>query len=156
MTAQGGTGTNSAYRRLPDSFDPRAAFIFEGIGDDEVIGDFDTLNLGWGAAGYEVDRADPALGTPDHALVVATATDFDDSFHHVVEEVMHMNSEQTGTTNDQVRADMVLFEYPNGGAVFTTGSIAWSACLSHNDYDNNVSRITANVLRKFASDDPLP
>ncbi|MYB43358.1 MAG: LamG domain-containing protein [Acidimicrobiia bacterium] len=156
MTAQGGSGINSAYRRLPDSFDPRAAFIFEGIGDDELIGDFDTLNLGWGAAGYEMDRADPALGTPDHALVVATATDFDDSFHHVVEEVMHMNSEQTGTTNDQVRADMVLFEYPNGGAVFTTGSIAWSACLSHNDYDNNVSLITANVLRKFASDDPLP
>ena len=156
MTAQGGSGINSAYRRLPDSFDPRAAFIFEGIGDDELIGDFDTLNLGWGAAGYEMDRADPALGTPDHALVVATATDFDDSFHHVVEEVMHMNSEQTGTTNDQVRADMVLFEYPNGGAVFTTGSIAWSACLSYNDYDNNVSLITANVLRKFASDDPLP
>ena len=156
MTAQGGSGINSAYRRLPDSFDPRAAFIFEGIGDDELIGDFDTLNLGWGAAGYEMDRADPALGTPPHALLVATATDFDDTFHHVVEEVMHMNSEQTGTTNDQVRADMVLFEYPNGGAVFTTGSIAWSACLSYNDYDNNVSRITANVLRKFASDDPLP
>ena len=51
MTAQGGSGTNSAYHRLPDSFDPRAAFIFEGIGDDELIGDFDTLNLGWGAAG---------------------------------------------------------------------------------------------------------
>ena len=156
MTAQGGTGTNSAYRRLPDSFDPRAAFIFEGIGDDEEIGGFDTLNLGWGVAGYEIDRADPALGTPAHALLVATATDFDDSFHHVVEEVMHMNSEQTGTTNDLVRADMLFFEYPNGGAVFTTGSIAWSAGLSYNDYDNNVSRITANVLRRFASDDPLP
>ncbi|MCY4371136.1 MAG: LamG domain-containing protein [bacterium] len=155
MTGQGGSGTNSAYRRLPDSFDPRAAFIFEGIGADEEIGDFDTLNLGWGVAGYEIDRADPALGTPPHALVVATATDFDDSFHHVVEEVMHMNSEQTGTTNDMVRADMVLFEYPNGGAVFTTGSIAWSAGLSYNNYDNNVSRITANVLRKFASDDAL-
>ena len=155
MTAQGGTGTNSAYRRLPDSFDPRAAFIFEGIGDDEEIGGFDTLNLGRGVAGYEIDRADTALGTPPHALVVATATDFDDSFHHVVEEVMHMNSEQTGTTNDLVRADMVFFEYPNGGAVFTTGSIAWSAGLSYNDYDNNVSLITANVLRKFASDETL-
>ncbi len=156
MTAQGGSGTNSSYRRLPDSFDPRAAFIFEGIGDDEEIGGFDTLNLGWGVAGYEMDRADPALGTPAHALVVASAIDFDDSFHHVVEEVMHMNSEQTGTTNDMVRADMVYFEYPNGGAVFSTGSIAWSAGLSYNNYRNNVSRITANVLRRFASDDPLP
>ena len=156
MTAQGGNGVNAAYHRLPDSFDPRAAFVFEGIGDDEVIGDFDTLNLGWGAAGYEVDRLDHDLGTPAHALLLASATEFDDTFHHVVEEVMHMNSEQTGTTNDLVRADMVLFEYPNGGAVFSTGSIAWSAGLSHNGYDNNVSRITGNVLRKFASDDPLP
>ena len=156
MTAQGGNGVNSAYRRLPDSFDPRAAFVFEGVGDDEAIGDFDTLNLGWGAAGYEIDRMDHSLGTPDHALLLASATEFDDYFHHVVEEVMHMNSEQTGTTNDMVRADMVYFEYPNGGAVFTTGSIAWSAALSYNGYDNNVSKITGNVLRKFASDDPLP
>lgn len=156
MTAQGGNGVNSAYRRLPDSFDPRAAFVFEGVGDDEAIGDFDTLNLGWGAAGYEIDRMDHSLGTPDHALLLASATEFDDFFHHVVEEVMHMNSEQTGTTNDMVRADMVYFEYPNGGAVFTTGSIAWSAALSYNGYDNNVSKITGNVLRKFASDDPLP
>lgn len=156
MTAQGGNGVNSAYRRLPDSFDPRAAFVFEGVGDDEAIGDFDTLNLGWGAAGYEIDRMDHSLGTPDHALLLASATEFDDFFHHVVEEVMHMNSEQTGTTNDMVRADMVYFEYPNGGAVFTTGSIAWSAALSYNGYDNNVSKITGNVLRKFASDDSLP
>lgn len=156
MTAQGGNGVNAAYRRLPDSFDPRAAFIFEGVGDDEAIGDFDTLNLGWGAAGYEIDRMDRELGTPAHALLLASATEFDDTFHHVVEEVMHMNSEQTGATNDLVRADMVFFEYPNGGAVFTTGSIAWSAALSYNGYDNNVSRITGNVLRKFASDDSLP
>ena len=99
---------------------------------------------------------DHSLGTPDHALLLASATEFDDFFHHVVEEVMHMNSEQTGTTNDMVRADMVFFEYPNGGAVFTTGSIAWSAALSYNGYDNNVSKITGNVLRKFASDDSLP
>ena len=39
--------------------------------------------------------------------------------------------------------------------MFSTGSIAWSAGLSYNNYDNNVSRITANVLRKFAADDPL-
>jgi N,N-dimethylformamidase len=40
--------------------------------------------------------------------------------------------------------------------VFSTGSIAWCGSLSHNGYDNNVSRITENVLRRFASDDPLP
>ena len=29
-----------------------------------------------GAAGYEVDRADPSLGTPAHALVVAKQIDY--------------------------------------------------------------------------------
>lgn len=154
MTAQGGGARNSAYHRQPGSFDPRAAFIFEGIGD-KMIGDFESLGMGWGAAGYEFDRLDLDLGTPSHALLLATASDFDDSFHHVAEEVFHMDSNQTGTTNPLVRADMVFFEYPNGGAVFSTGSIAWSACLSYNEYDNNVSKITDNVLRKFATDGPL-
>ena len=48
-----------------------------------------------------------------------------------------------------IRSDMVMVEYPNGGAVFSVGSISWSACLSHNDYDNNVSRVMRNVLEGF-------
>ena len=35
------------------------------------------------------------------------------------------------------------------------GSIAWSGALFHNDYDNDVSRITANVLTRFSSEDPI-
>ena len=31
----------------------------------------------------------------------------------------------------------------------TVGSIAWCGALSHNGYENNVSRITENVLRRF-------
>ena len=34
-------------------------------------------------------------------------------------------------------------------------SIAWCGSLSHNDYDNNVSRIMRNVLDRFASAEPL-
>jgi N,N-dimethylformamidase len=48
-----------------------------------------------------------------------------------------------------VRADMVFFETPAGGAVFSTSSISWAGSLSHNNYKNNVSRITANVLDRF-------
>jgi N,N-dimethylformamidase len=44
---------------------------------------------------------------------------------------------------------MVYFETPNDGAVFSVGSISWSGSLSHNHYDNNVSRVTENVLRQF-------
>jgi N,N-dimethylformamidase len=52
-------------------------------------------------------------------------------------------------------ADIVFYECPNGGAVFSVGSIAWAASLAHNEYVNNVSRMTANVLRRFADDAPF-
>jgi N,N-dimethylformamidase len=49
---------------------------------------------------------------------------------------------------------MVFFAIPDGGAVFSVGSMAWAGSLSHNGYQNNVSRITGNVLRRFL--DPKP
>jgi N,N-dimethylformamidase len=58
--------------------------------------------------------------------------------------------------NPLVHADLAFLEYPNGGAVFSTGSIAWSGSLSYNNYTNNVSRITENVLRRFSADAPIP
>ena len=48
-----GFDVSSYYRRQPGSFDPRAAFIFEGIAPDELIGDFGLT--GGGAAGLEID-----------------------------------------------------------------------------------------------------
>ena len=72
FAAQGWEGTAPGYTRQPGSFDPRAEFIFEGVGKDEIIGDFG-LALG-GAAGDELDRADYGLGTPAHALVLATSS----------------------------------------------------------------------------------
>jgi len=44
---------------------------------------------------------------------------------------------------------MLFYETPAGGAVFSTSSISWSGSLSHNNYKNNVSKITANVLERF-------
>jgi hypothetical protein len=43
-------------------------------------------------------------------------------------------------------ADLVIFDTPNGGAVFSAGSINYVASLP---VDNRVSQITANVLRRF-------
>jgi N,N-dimethylformamidase len=151
FTAQG-FDNNRPYQRQPGSFDPRAAFIFAGIGKDELIGDFPSLVLNHGAAGFELDRADIALGTPPHALILASSSGYSDSYQHVVEEVLISDSRQGGTVNPRVRADMVYFECPNGGAVFSTGSIAWCGSLSYNNYDNNVSRVTDNVLRRFVED----
>jgi N,N-dimethylformamidase len=148
FTAQG-FDRSLPYRRQPGSFDPRAAFIFEGIGPDELIGD-SGLVMG-GAAGFELDRADEALGTPPHALVVATASGFSDSYQHVAEEISLANSLQGGTVEPRVRADMVFFETPRGGAVFSVGSIAYCGSLSADNYAGNVSRVTENVLRRFLS-----
>ena len=58
------------------------------------------------------------------------------------------------TPDPLVRADMVFFETPGGGAVFSVGSISWFGALARNGYDNDVSRITENVVRRFL--DPAP
>jgi len=152
FTAQG-FDISAPYRRLPDSLNPRAAFIFKGIGADEVIGDFGLI--GDGAAGLEIDRADRQLGTPPHALVLATSQGgHTDVYLVVCEELLLTYPGLGGSENELVRADMVFYETPNGGAVWSSSSIAWAGSLSHNHYDNNVSRITDNVLKRFV--DPKP
>jgi N,N-dimethylformamidase len=145
-----GWPTGSFYKRQPGSLDPRAAFIFEGIGPDEAIGDFPSLVQQSGAAGDEVDRLDFALGTPSHTLLLATASGFTNDYQHVIEENNAEDSQQGGAVNPFVRADMVFFETPKGGAVFSVGSIAWFGSLAYNNLENNVSRITENVLRRFS------
>jgi N,N-dimethylformamidase len=135
------------YDRMPASRDPRAAFIFKGVTENEKIGDFGSI--GGGAAGWELDRADVSLGTPPHALIVATASEFPASYHWVKEEFNHTHSAINGDTCPMVKADMVFFETPKGGAVFSVSSISWAGSLAHQGYDNNVSRITENVVRRF-------
>ena len=41
-----------------------------------------------------------------------------------------------------------------GGAVFSVGSMAYIGSLNHNGFDNDIARITTNVLRRFS--DPQP
>ena len=107
-----GSSWSRPYRRLPASHDPRCAFIFEGVGDDEVIGDFG-LVMG-GAGGAETDRVDPALGTPPHTLVLATADGFSDHYQAALDDFMFSDSKQSASVSPLVRADMVFFEAPNG------------------------------------------
>ena len=55
----------------------------------------------------------------------------------------------------QVRADMVFFETPAGGAVFAVGSISFAGALATNDYHNDIARIAGNVLERFSSPAPF-
>ena len=100
-------------------------------------------------------RAARRTGRPD-TLILATSFGHSDAYQHIVEEVNTSDSRQGDTENVLVKADMAYLEYPNGGAVFSTSSIAWSGSLSYNGYDNDVARITENVLRRFAADEPIP
>jgi N,N-dimethylformamidase len=141
------------YRRMPDSHDRRAEFIFEGIAEDEVIGDFGLS--GGGAAGHELDRYDLTLGTPPDTLLLASSEGHSDNIQRVVEEISFNYPGAGGTQDPGVRSDVVYFTTAGGGAVFAASSIAWCGSLAHNNYDNNVSLITENVLRRFVSDQPL-
>jgi N,N-dimethylformamidase len=146
-----GFDASSYYRRTAASRDPRAAFLFAGI-SGEIIGDFGAW--GDGAAGLEIDAADPALGTPPHALVVASSENHSNAFLLVNEEMLSNSRGVDGTLNPKIRADIVFFETPAGGAVLSTGSIAFIASLAHNGYDNSISRLTRNAVERFL--DPAP
>ena len=149
FTAQGWGDPAPGYTRQEGSFDGRAAFIFEGIAGDEIIGDFGLI-FG-GSAGDELDRVDFSMGTPYHTLLLASSSGHGPSILPVLEDYPQVTVDLMTNPAANVRADMVYFETPNDGAVFSVGSICWCGSLSHNGYDNNVSRITENVLRAFAN-----
>ena len=109
------------YRRTTASHDPRAAFIFDGI-DDEIIGNFGLQ--GGGAAGIEIDHADTALGTPTHALILASSEGHTEAFRLVNEEMSITVPTVTAPVEARIQADMVFFETAGGGGVFNVGSIA--------------------------------
>ncbi|MGE3831234.1 MAG: N,N-dimethylformamidase beta subunit family domain-containing protein, partial [Parvibaculaceae bacterium] len=142
-----GFDSGSFYRRLPDSRNPRARFIFEGV-DEEILGDFGAFG---GAAALELDIVNHKVGTPPHALRLASSEGHSNVYVVVQAEVGANHPGMDGIESPLVRADMVFFETLNGGAVFSTGSIGWAGSLAHNGYHNNISTITRNVLKRFIS-----
>ena len=130
------TGAGQPYRRTACSYDAAVSFVFDGV-EGDLVGGLPRLVNPYGASGFEVGRADRALGSPVETVVLATAEDF---------------GNQVGHGGASGRADMTLLFYPSGGAVFSVGSSAWSGYLSHNGYENDASRITRNVLDRFVSD----
>lgn len=133
---------------------PRVAFIFDGI--EATPGrPFGAFGLsGGGAAGLEIDRADAALGTPSHALVLGSTQKHTDIYLTTPEDLLDPTPDWTGTQTDLVRADLTFMETKGGGAVLSVGSIAWGGAMAWNGYDNEVARLTRNVLRRF--DNPAP
>jgi len=159
FAAQGFDG-GTYYRVQPGALDPRVRFITDGLDQIPSSRDGSTLddtwgsfgNQGGGAAGEEIDRYDTRLGSPAHAVVVATSEGHRPGMLRVKEE-FHMM--QPLGNDPEVRADMVFFEVPGGGAVFSTGSISYAGSLAHNEYQNEIAHITNNVVRRFLEPEPF-
>ncbi len=149
FAAQGFDG-GTHYRVTANALDARAAFIVAGLENLQIIGDHGTQ--GGGAAGEEIDRYDTSLGSPAHALVIATSEGHRPGMLRAKEEFFMMRP----LANDaDVRADMTFFETAAGGAVFSSGSISYAGSLSSNGYDNDIARLTGNVLRRFVDATPF-
>jgi N,N-dimethylformamidase len=148
-----GFDKSSYYKRKPDSYETETEFIFEDI-EDEKLGDFGLI--GNGAAGLELDIYNENLGTPDNTYLLASSEDHTPNYLRVVEEIFFNLPFYQGGQDPEARGDIVYYKLPNDGAVFSTSSIAYHGALSHNDYNNNVSKMTENILDKFMLDGSLP
>ena len=149
FAAQGFDG-GTYYRWQAAIADARIQFMLEGVDTNSLFGDYGTQ--GGGAAGEEIDRFDLGLGSPDHALVLASSEGHRPGMLRVKEEFLMMKA--LGG-DPKVRADLTFFETPAGGAVFSTGSISYAGALSVDGYNNDVARLTANVLRRFIDTTPF-
>jgi N,N-dimethylformamidase len=149
-----GFDQSSGYQRMPDSYDPAAQFIFEGV-EDTYFGNFGLM--GGGAAGAELDRYDVELGSPPTALLVASSVGLhSDDYQQASEDLLETPPTTGGTQGVAVRSDVVYIPLTGGGAIFSVGSIAWTGALSHNNYQNSISTITRNVLKQFLSENDPP
>ncbi len=143
FTAQG-EFVGGPYKRT--CTDPCFDWVFEGI-SDQVFGDFGYS--GNGAAGFELDNVGNDHHVPENITVLAQSVNAATDFMLVPEEQLtHLTNLSGAPAEDALRADMVYFEVPGGGRVFSTGSITFCGSLPWNNYENAVSRLLENVLRR--------
>ena len=142
-----GTFSGSYYRRTSASYDQKFAWLFDGV-EDEILGDFGLC--GGGAAGFELDRVDYRLGSPENTVILASSENHDDSFVLVPEEhLTHITNWPGKPTEQLIRADLAYIETETGGAIFSTGSITFCGSLPVNNFQNNISTLLDNVFHRF-------
>jgi N,N-dimethylformamidase len=147
---------SSAYRRLESCQNPRAAWIFAGTSEGEVFGNYGVDRVCGGVVGFEIDRYNPAKGTPRHALHLATSEPLKETIENLHLSTLPLSvSYQPPLEEVPGGADMVFFETPNGGAMFSTGSICWFSSTLENNFDNDVATISRNVIERFLDQTPF-
>ncbi len=116
-----GAMTGAPYRVVDDS---HWAFADTGLRNGDLFGKKSLhMRCAGGASGHETDKVSPS--SPKNLRVLAR-----------------------GLNPDDGGSEMVHFETPDGGGVFSAGSISYACSLP---VDEMVSRITANVLKRFLS-----
>ena len=149
FTAQGNF-VGSHYRVDPAArSNPQVSWIFDGVTADTVGGEGFS---GHGAAGFELDRVDKRLGSPENAVVVARSENHPPDAPWMLvpeEQLTHITTIPGQPHKALIRADMTWFDCPGGGAVFAVGSITFCGSLPVKQCDNDISRILDNVLRRF-------
>ncbi|HEV2365559.1 MAG TPA: N,N-dimethylformamidase beta subunit family domain-containing protein [Caulobacteraceae bacterium] len=138
------------FRRTGASRDPALAWMFDGV-EADILGD-NGLCAG-GAAGFELDRADKALGTPASAVVVARSEGVPAGFSPVPEDLESADYALSGEPLDSlVRADMTFFETDGGGAVFSAAAITFCGSLWNGTaFDGPLSRLLENVVGRLSA-----
>ncbi len=88
--------------------------------------------------------------------MVARSENHSNTYELVAEEVLIPHGATDAMINPDIHADITFFETPGGGAVFSTGSIAYAGSLAWNGFDNNFFRLTTNVLNRFKDPTRFP
>jgi N,N-dimethylformamidase len=155
-----GFSTQGEYMGFPYTFldgilDSRVAFMREGIEDlarpGAKLGERGFM--GGGAAGHELDRADTRLGTPHHAIIIGRAVLTDPTYQPVNEE--RYDHTWPAAREEIIRSDLTFFETPNGGAVFSVGSMNFIGALPVDGYNNVAALLVTNIVRRFADSKPF-
>lgn len=149
FAAQGDFDVSGHYVIRDGVRDGLAGFCLDGV-EGPAFGDFGWL--GHGAAGQEIDRADPALGTSPDTIVLASSTGHTPAMMRTIEEML---STVPPFHDPKARSDVTFRALRGGGAVFSAGSMTWIAALDHDDFRNDVARITGNIIRRFLDPTPL-
>lgn len=141
-TAGEGTGPGVPYERTAISKSAPYSWMFEGI-ESDLIG---VEGFGGGASGDEIDKFDILNGSPSNAIVLATSTGHSDEFGIFPEDCGFPLRNTCGTQTKEIRSDMVHYRTKAGGTIFSVGSINWLCSLGWQGFDNDVARLTSNVL----------
>ena len=119
VTTEAGIMTAAPYRVLNAS---HWAFAGTGLSNGDLFGEKSLHErVPGGASGHETDKRSPH--SPPGTELLAK-----------------------GINRDEGGAELVCYETPSGGAVFSVGSITWVPCLL---VDDAVSRITANAVARY-------